>query len=478
MPTPAFGRTMLAILFCFLLPLFSAAQTVAGDILNTPVSEKGYTSLSKKAIDIERDLDKATGKYLQKLQKQEAKLKDKVAKIDSLIAKDLFADIEAKYTSLRAPQQKANTYSSLYSAHLDSLATSLSFLKSIGFSSPELKNTLSQYSSLQQKFNETEAVKKFLAERKRLLHEQLESLGMLRDLKGFNKQAYYYSAQLNEYKQLWEDPTKLEKKLLEWVIKSNKFRDFFQENSILGSLFNRSSNYGSTQALVGLQTRSQVLQQISQRLGTASINGQSPQQFMQNQILQAQSQLNDLKAKLNRLGMSNGDGNTDMPDFKPNGQKTKTFLQRLEYGFNLQNQRSNSILPATSDLGGSIGYKLNDNSTAGFGGSYKLGLGKGLQKLQFSNQGVGIRSFIDYRLKGSFWLAGGFEYNYLQAFKNWNALGSISGWQKSGLIGLSKKITVGTGKQASLQLLYDFLANQQRPASQSIKFRIGYSFHK
>ena len=45
--------------------------------------------------------------------------------------------------------------------------------------------------------------------------------------------------------------------------------------------------------------------------------------FQQN-LQAAQGQLNQLKDKLNKLG-SNGGGDMDMPDFKPNQQKTKTF---------------------------------------------------------------------------------------------------------------------------------------------------------
>jgi len=46
-------------------------------------------------------------------------------------------------------------------------------------------------------------------------------------------------------------------------------------------------------------------------------------------------------------------------------------------------------------------------------------------------------------------------------------------WQKSALAGITKKYKMGK-KEGNMQLLYDFLAGQQRPVAQPLKFRIGY----
>lgn len=311
-----------------------------------------------------------------------------------------------------------------------------------------------------------------------MLKEQFEKHGMTKELKQFRKDVYYYQQQVEEYKALINDPYKMETRMMEIVMKVPQFKNFFDRNSILGSLFRVPSNYSTSLALVGLQTRSQIQQQFLQRFGTMPVNGVSPQQYIQGQMQQAQNQISQLKDRLSKMGMTSGNGNEQLPDFKPNNQKTKTFLQRIEYGFNIQNQRSTSLLPVTSDLASTLGYKLNDKSTLGLAASYKLGLGKGIQNIQFSNQGVGLRSFVDYKIKGSFWLAGGFEYNYMQAFKSLNSISNIDAWQKSGLIGISKKINAAKDKQANLQLLYDFFAIKQVPRSQPLKFRIGYTFHK
>jgi hypothetical protein len=441
--------------------------------------DKTFASLNRKTSSIEQKLDKQTDNYLNKLQKQENKLRRKLYRKDSSLAKQLFDGVDEKYAQLKNVNGSVSKFQNVYSGHLDSLSTALNFLKGQSSNnSPELQKTLVHYNELQQKLNASDQIRKQLQQRAQTLKEQFEKLGMVKELKQFRKDVYYYQQQVRQYKQAFEDPSKLEAKLMEMVMKLSQFKDFFAKNSVLGGLFTIPSNYSTSLALVGLQTRSQIQQQLLQRFGTSPINGVSPQQYMQGQVQQAQNQLNKLKDKLNKMGMQSGDGNTELPNFKPNNQKTKTFLERIEYGFNIQNQRGTNLLPVTSDLAATLGYKLNDKSSLGVATSYKLGLGKGIQNIQLSNQGVGLRSFVDYKIKGGFWLAGGFEYNYMQSFKSLNSISNIDLWQKSGLIGISRKINAASNKQANLQLLYDFFALKQIPKSQPLKFRIGYTFHK
>lgn len=472
MPTPK-SLSLLAAL-CLLLHTAGAQASTEGTE-TIALSPKLYTSLSQKSADAEGKLDKATEKYLHKLLKQETKLRDKITKVDSLKARELFAGLEEKYTALRTAPQKLSKYASVYSGHLDSLVTSLNFLKSSGLSSPEIQSTLSQFSSLQAKFNQTEAVKKFLNERKQLLKENLERLGMLKALKGFRKQAYYYASQLREIKAVWQDPTTLERKLVEWVMNSDRFKDFFRQNSQLASLFALPGGNLNAVSLAGLQTRASVQQALTARFGT----GASVQGMLQQNMQAAQGQLAELKSQLSQLSSGsygNGGGAVDAPEgFSVNPLKTKPFRQRLEYGLNIQSQKARSYFPVTSDLGLSLGYKLNEKSSIGIGASYKIGWGRGWNHIRMTSEGVGLRSYADYKLKGSLYLSGGYEQNYRTAFNSIDQLKQYSAWQSSGLLGLSKKYKVSRKVKGDVKLLWDFLSYQQRPRTQAILFRVGYN---
>ncbi len=148
-----------------------------------------------------------------------------------------------------------------------------------------------------------------------------------------------------------------------------------------------------------------------------------------------------------------------MPNFKPNNQKTKPFLKRLELGANLQTTRTNYFFPTTSDIGLLLGYRVNNKITAGIGASYKIGWGTGINHINFSSQGASMRSFFDMKVKGSFYASGGFEYNYQEPFSSFQQVRSLSAWQQSGLVGISKMVSLPGKlvKKTKAQILWDFL---------------------
>jgi hypothetical protein len=98
--------------------------------------------------------------------------------------------------------------------------------------------------------------------------------------------------------------------------------------------------------------------------------------------------------------------------------------------------------------------------------------------VKLSGQGAGLRSFADIHIDKSFFASGGFEYNYQRPFDIQRFPGKLDSWQKSGLIGVSKIISMKSRalKNTKIQLLWDFLSYQQVPRAQPVKFRIGYSF--
>jgi hypothetical protein len=440
------------------------------------IPDRLFGAVDKKARLVEDKLTKGTEKYLNKLERREEKLKRKLWKKDSLLAKELFGDIKGRYASLRATTGKAGKYANLYSPRLDSLQTSLNFIDQSKLSqNPELQKTLSSLKEVQGRLNATDQVRKQLAERQKLLKEQFQRLGMVKELKKFRQDVYYYQRQIKEYRQLWEDPSRLERKLMEVVQRLPQFKEFFAKNSQLASLFALPGGNASTSvSLAGLQTRASVQQALIDRFGS----GPDVTQMLQANVQSAQGQLNALKAKAQSYtsGSFGSSEDLDMPEgFKPNDQKTKSFLQRIELGTNIQTQKARYYFPVTTDVALSAGYKLNDKSIIGIGVSYKAGLGRGWDHIALSHQGIGLRSFIDYKLKGSLYITGGYEQNYLSTFNRVEQLRDCSSWQVSGLFGLTKKYKVSKKLKGEMKLLWDFMSYQQVPRTQAVLFRVGYS---
>lgn len=492
MNTQPIGTTLARVLLLLLAVIFTnllhaqadSSLQQAGKTLNS-LSTGSLQALEKKYSGLEKLLQKQSQQLLKRMQKKEAKLQKKLKGKDSVAAKQMLAQSQQKYKELEAKLNNKSG-SSLqnplkeYIPGLDSLQTGMRFLEQAkgkipGLPADKLEQVQAlnkQIKSLQAQLQQANDIKAFVKERQQQLKDQLGKYDLGKQLGGINKEVYYYQQRLQEYKELVNNREKLEEKALAALREVPAFKSFMQQNSYLSQLFPSTPGSSNGAGLAGLQTRTQVQQLISQRLGTpaGSGNGGNP---LQAQLQAAQGQMDALKDKVNKLGGGNSD--LAMPDgFKPNSQKTKSFLQRLEYGFNIQSQSSNNILPSISDIALTAGYKLTDKSILGIGASYKLGWGRPFNDIHISSEGVGLRSFVDIKAKGSIWVTGGYELNYLQAFSKLDDLKKPDVWQRSGLLGLTKKYKVGK-KQGNLQLLWDFLSYSQVPKGTAIKFRVGYT---
>jgi hypothetical protein len=462
----------------------------SNDSINQPLissPEKYIDAVASKVKGIEEKLDKKSQKALDHYKKQEEKIIKKLSKLDSSAIKQLLESSRARFQQLEDKLKNPGKLSQ-YIPGLDTLGTSLNFLQAnsqLLAQAKEVKEKLgsaiSKVDVLKEQLQKAESIKQFLKERKELLKQSLEKLGLVKELKQLNKQVYYYAQQINEYKEILKDPKKIERKALGLLSKTKLWQEFFRKNSMLASLFrlpggdpNDPANLAS---LAGLQTRAQVNNLIQTQLAGSGPGAQD--QFQQN-IQAAQSQLNRLKNKV--LSMGGGSSDFEMPEgFKPNNQKTKTFMQRLEYGANIQSQKASNFFPVTSDIGLSLGYKLNDKSVIGIGASYKLGWGRGWNNIRLSSEGLGLRSYVDIKLKGSFWISGGYEQNYRQQSLNRAGVTPpLGGWgvQQSGLVGISKVVSIKSKlfRKTKLMLLWDMLSYQQVPRTQPVVFRVGYNF--
>jgi hypothetical protein len=110
-----------------------------------------------------------------------------------------------------------------------------------------------------------------------------------------------------------------------------------------------------------------------------------------------------------------------------------------------------------------------------------MGWGKDIKNISITSEGAGLRSFMDMKIKGSFYASGGFEYNYQPLIDSVSTAGGIkaNSWKQSGLVGVSKVISIKSKffKKTKMQLLWDFLSYQQVPRTQPVKFRIGYNLN-
>jgi hypothetical protein len=193
---------------------------------------------------------------------------------------------------------------------------------------------------------------------------------------------------------------------------------------------------------------------------------------MQQGVQQAKAELSKLGQRLNELG--GGSDGLEIPGFKPNHQKTKSFLKKMEFSAEVQSGKTNNLFPASSDFGLSAGYKPTDKLVVGIGGSYRMGWGSGFTNMRITHQGVGIRSFIEWKIKGKLFLSGGYEQNYYSEIKRLRQLANHNGWKESALLGVDKKYSIGKKKNGQMKILYDFFSQNRVPATSPLIFRMGF----
>lgn len=416
---------------------------------------------------------------LQRMEAREEKIRRKLA--EKGVDTALFYRAAGRYASLRkgleAGEQNAARLHITYTARLDTLQAGLHFIAGIASGQPEqmqqLQHALGSIGQLQDRFGQAEEIQRFIEQRSQFLQQQSGKWGLIREVKELQKQAYYYRAQVQRYKSLFNNPSKLEAEVFQRLKELSPFRQFFQSHSWLAAMFSLPAHGGETTLINpgGLQSRELVAQSLAQRFGSPV----QVQRLLQQQGQGAQPVIDQLKRRI-RIPGSGGSETAQLPRFQPNSQKTRRFRNRLELGNNVQTVRANRFFPSATDIGLSIGYKLNDKSTAGIGGAYRMGWGRSIRHISITHEGLGMRSFVDYQVKGNIWLSGGAELNYRSRFSNFEILEDYSAWQKSALIGISKKYTVSNKLNGSMQLLYDFLWKQQVPRTQALVFRIGYNF--
>lgn len=480
-------RLLIAAFFILSFNNVEAQPPVDSAFALKEVPVKYANQLNNKIDKYSSRISSKTEKTLTRLAKWENKIESLLEKASPETADKLFGNQQLTFNTLlqqlKEGKTEINNYKLHYDEYVDKTIVGIKYLEAhkddlnSKVISP-IKDAGKKAEELQKQVNETEYVKSFIKERKKLLiDETTKYIGNSKYLQRINKESYYYVTTLKNYKEIFSDPHKTEAFVKEGLNKIPAFTEFMKKNSQLASMFGFQAN-GNNVSLVGLQTRSSVQQLIQERIASGGPNAQA--QIQQN-LAQAQKAINTLKDRIIKSGGSST--NIEIPDFKPNTQRSKTLLQRLEYGFDAQFDKNNSIMPSATNVATNIGYKLNDKSTIGIGISYKIGMGT-IEHINLTNEGIGLRSFLDYKIlskaKGNLlkdlWLSGGGEMNYNSSFKKIEQLKNYSAWQSSALLGISKKYKISKKVKGEMKLLYDFLYREHVPASPALIWRLGYKF--
>jgi len=308
----------------------------------------------------------------------------------------------------------------------------------------------------QQQLNITQRTKNKLYEHKEYYKAQVkEHPEYDKWLDKMEKERYYYSAQINEYRKTLRDPSNLDDKLMIGLRSDPRFKDF------LATLTAKSQNPEK------MQPR-RLVQQLMQ--SQAAVIDPEAAKLLRD----AQSKGNDLLGNLSNQTASFGnmDNAAQIPNFTPNPYKTKSLWQRIDVGFILQFDNRTLFLPSTGVAGAQVSFNFDPKFNVGALANFRFDMGE-IKNIQFSHVGAGYGAFANYKVLKALGLQAGYERNQ-RAEMEMNENRYPVAWTSSVLAGLTWEYGIGKKAKASVGVFYDFLHKQHTPVTNAILWRMGW----
>lgn len=413
---------------------------------------------------IERDVknrSKARERYLKKFNRSQEKFLRKLCKIDCAMA-----DAQYKFwgrnhnkllSRLNSPKQGGalgQIQNKVYDSHSDSLYRSVEYLG--GDSSTDLINQ-----SKSQEYEE-KLVHDYMLQQRDIMKKISNRYPRLKDdYLDLSKESYYFTQRLNDIKNELLKKSKLDFDVLNGLVKDPGFAAHFQSNSSIAGINKIPQNWGND--IMGLQT--QTIVKELQNLDLKTLKGDALDAVKEN-TKDGVEKIQEMKSDFPQLSCAN-----DIPDFKPNPLKTKSFGSRLKFGLDFQFKHADDVLPVGFIGGGSVSYQLSKKSSFGIGLLSQKDFKAIKDEKKHNFDLVTIRSELETKLRGLIFLGVNYERLYdLPKFEIANRNSD------SFLAGLIIKYKMKTFAGFQISFLYDFLYEKHQPVGQPLIYRIGYKF--
>lgn len=222
-------------LSCCLFFIQAIAQDT-GITKTRQLPEKYFEEVDNKLTAFNKHSQEYTRSVINRIMKQEEKMQHKMSKEDASLAKKIFAysiDSLQKLKMLVMGKIKhlSDQLSGDYFPYLDTLKQSLAFLKGIKSMADRVESIQSQANSSLKLIDDVETNLKtienldiYIKQREQVLRKYINKFPQLaNNIKKISKEAYYYQAQINEYKLLLKHPDKMETVMLSLVQKTAVF---------------------------------------------------------------------------------------------------------------------------------------------------------------------------------------------------------------------------------------------------------------
>src|SRR6185437_6962 len=237
--------------------LYSPTDTTSPSAFSPQkLSEHALRMLNTRYTLMNKLVQRKTEKMLLAMRRKEMALQRQIQGKDSLKARVLFSQSQTNYERLlanikstsNAPGTAINAMPlRQYIPGIDSMQTALRFLgqttvqtEVLGLlpsQQQEVRSACQELMQLQAKLQQANEIQSFIRQREQDLKDQLMNSGVAKQLRAINQEAYYYQAQLGQYKDMLNDPNKMAQSVLGVVRQLPAFQKFWQQNSYFSHMF-------------------------------------------------------------------------------------------------------------------------------------------------------------------------------------------------------------------------------------------------
>ncbi|WP_316787811.1 hypothetical protein [Pedobacter frigoris] len=289
------------------------------------------------------------------------------------------------------------------------------------------------------------------------------------NITGIQKELFYAKAKMNEWKKIAEDPSALEEKALEYLQGTKGFDISLDKalNSQPGNSMNSATSADDLEKM-GFMTKRMMNNALQQKFGNSlqAVQGNVGKEVSQwqDKAQTLHGQVKETKQSLSALK------NTGKPSFKVNPMRGLPFWHRVEKQYSFNTARAATTAdgtprPAILTLSAGLAYRQTPKLSAGIGIAGDIGLGQNWSSIRFTFEGIGFRTFLDWKWQYGIGAYAGYERTYRQAAFSGTKETSTpmlqpsphnnQNWSEALLLGITKSYKINSRWYGTIQVLYD-----------------------
>lgn len=488
----------------------------SGVMLSDPECAKFSKRSVKRLEKLTSRIKKANDRYLDEFIKKQDELLQSLCTIDELGAEAMIQDAcfsHRRFENICAREKDQKPM--VYRAEIDTLTLAVNFLETNAKKGDsaggrclckQFAELKAANKNLELELKRSELITNYIQERKNYLTRTLDATPFAHlQLNSISHSLHYYKAQLTELNTIFADRSKIEHFIFSKLLSNSQFSAFANAHGQLAL----PNAVNTTPAKLSFSQLLAEAPKATSDITNAIMSNKDMKKIDLREL--------GLETGKNMLGYSDtltarapdiaGDVGQDSlsgevkshkeivksnkeKEWKPNPLKTKRFVDRLNWGINFQADKRNNLFPLSGTLAINSSYQVHKNSNIGIASSYIIGFNRYMPHTNeqipvirsFQNNGINLRSFVDFKLKGAIFFQCNLERNYRRGM---NASGNHSLFDLQSfdirstgfLAGLKIKYPSSNKlSKPTLEILYDFLSPKNgQPA---LVFRVGVEFNR